>query len=169
MRSLGLWSYIGEVRSTAEGDLGWIHSPELIRLFTLATCTGTNGSGSLYRHLHFLAATLGYNRQRRQVSTPAGKPDMCPDCGRRWGPSADAPAPQFVLDSHCGIQSRAVPASSRKSGLSPRASVRIQYVHVSPIFDAKLSVCCMEADSMNRAGSLPRYSCTYTVLSVFGG
>ena len=38
---LGLWSYIGEVRSTAEGDSGWIHSPELIRLFTLATCTCT--------------------------------------------------------------------------------------------------------------------------------
>ena len=42
---------------------------------------------------------------------------------QRRCPSADAPAPQSVLDSHCGIQSRAVPTSSRKSGLSPRASV----------------------------------------------
>ena len=71
-----------------------------------------------------------------------------------------------ALDSHCGIQSRAVPASSRKSGLSPRASVRIQYVHVSPIFDAKLSVCCMEADSMNRASSLPVQLYIYRTLSL---
>ena len=28
---LGLWSYIGEVRSTAEGDSGWILFPESIR------------------------------------------------------------------------------------------------------------------------------------------
>ena len=46
LRLLGLWSYIGEVRSTAEGDSGWIHSPELIRLFTLATCARTNPYGS---------------------------------------------------------------------------------------------------------------------------
>eukprot|EP01043_Picozoa_sp_COSAG02_P089135 COSAG02_NODE_26144_length_639_cov_5.570370_1_plen_34_part_01 len=31
MRLLGLWSYIGEVRSTAEGDSGWILFPESIR------------------------------------------------------------------------------------------------------------------------------------------
>ena len=30
-RLLGLWSYIGEVRSTAEGDSGWILFPESIR------------------------------------------------------------------------------------------------------------------------------------------
>ena len=134
---------------------------------------------------------------RRRVSPPAGRRDLCPGCNRRCPGAALAlpwrcpelfdwqeyagPTGIFhvlfqtrtrtfsALDSHCGIQSRAVPASSRKSGLSPRASVRIQYVHVSPIFDAKLSVCCMEADSMNRASSLPRYSCTYTVLSVFDG
>ena len=31
IRLLGLWSYIGEVRSTAEGDSGWILFPESIR------------------------------------------------------------------------------------------------------------------------------------------
>ena len=55
-----------------------------------------------------------------------------------------------ALDSHCGIQSRAVPASSRKSGLSPRASVRIQYgcnMHELSKALSVLSVRCMETSS----------------------
>ena len=46
-RLLGLWSYIGEVRSTAEGDSGCTHSPESIGLITLATCACTYPYGTL--------------------------------------------------------------------------------------------------------------------------
>ena len=62
VRLLGLWSYIGEVRSTAEGDLGWIHSPELIRLFTLATRARTNPYGTLL----YASAPFESNRRSRR-------------------------------------------------------------------------------------------------------
>ena len=102
VRLLGLWSYIGEVRSTAEGDSGWIHSPELFRLFTLATCARTNPYGTL---LYASAPFESNRRSRRRLvclcshTTHNAAAEPTPACFR-LSPVLAAPATaQCVPDS----------------------------------------------------------------------
>ena len=83
-----------------------------------------HSSGLLLRsatsQLHFLAATLGCDCQRRRVLPPAATRVTVPRLGRR-GPCFCAS--RLIWNFHCEIQSRAVPAGFQAFGLVPLRSV----------------------------------------------